>query len=57
MKKTHFLLLLYFIINFVVVAFIWKYLPLWKSLLLILWVVASAAYGYMVAYYKSKEEK
>lgn len=57
MKKTHFLLLLYFIINFVVVAFIWKYLPLWKSLLLILWVVASAAYGYMVAYYKNKEEK
>ena len=48
-KSPYFWLIIYLIAMFIVVAFLWKYLPIWESLLLILWSTCSLVAGYLVA--------
>lgn len=48
-KSPYFWLIIYLIAMFIVIAFLWKYLPIWESLLLILWSTCSLVAGYLVA--------
>jgi len=54
LTKVEWILISYFIVNFIVMAFIWKYIPLWQSLLMIVWVIVSTISGYILAYIKYK---
>lgn len=54
LTKVEWILISYFIVNFIVMAFIWKYIPLWQSLLMIVWVIVSTMSGYILAYIKYK---
>lgn len=54
LTKIEWILISYFIVNFIVMAFIWKYIPLWQSLLMIVWVIVSTMSGYILAYIKYK---
>lgn len=54
LTKVEWMLISYFIVNFIVMAFIWKYIPLWQSLLMIVWVIVSTMSGYILAYIKYK---
>lgn len=54
LTKVEWVLISYFIVNFIVMAFIWKYIPLWQSLLMIVWVIVSTMSGYILAYIKYK---
>lgn len=54
LTKVEWILISYFIINFIVMAFIWKYIPIWQSLLMIVWVIVSTMSGYILAYIKYK---
>lgn len=54
LTKVEWILISYFIVNFIVMAFIWKYIPIWQSLLMIVWVIVSTMSGYILAYIKYK---
>ena len=54
LTKVEWVLISYFIVNFIVMALIWKYIPLWQSLLMIVWVIVSTMSGYILAYIKYK---
>lgn len=54
LTKVEWILISYFIVNLIVMAFIWKYIPLWQSLLMIVWVIVSTMSGYILAYIKYK---
>lgn len=49
-KSPYFWLIVYLIAMFIVIAFLWKYLPIWESLLLILWSTCSLVAGYLAGY-------
>lgn len=58
-KPTTWVILGYFLIFIVAMAFVWKYQPMWKSILIGLWAIVSWVVGFITAWrrYKSKDNK
>lgn len=57
MKTYKLILAIYFLVMVIILAFLWKYLPIWESLLLGIWAIVSFLAGYIAkAIKKSKEE-
>lgn len=48
------ILIAYFGALFVILAFLWKYLPIWESVLLGIWAIASLLAGYFTAWLRFK---
>lgn len=55
LTKIQWVLVSYFAANFIVIAFLWKYIPMWQSILLAVWVILSVAAGYLSAKYVYKD--
>ena len=60
MKKSNIVkwsLIGYLISLVIILAFLWKYLPIWESILLGLWATCSLVAGFLIAryYYLNKE--
>lgn len=54
-KPTTWVIIGYFIAMIIVFLGIWKWAPIWKSVLLGLWAVVSWFVGYLTAYKRYKE--
>lgn len=54
-KPTTWVIIGYFIAMIIVFLCIWKWAPVWKSVLLGLWAVVSWFAGYLTAYKRYKE--
>lgn len=50
LSKIQWVLISYFLVNFIIIAFLWKYIPIWESVLLAIWVILSVVAGYISAY-------
>lgn len=50
LSKIQWVLISYFLVNFIIIAFLWKYIPIWESVLLAIWVILSVIAGYISAY-------
>lgn len=58
MKTYKLILTIYFLVMVIILAFLWKYLPIWESLLLGIWAIVSFLAGYIAkAIKKSKEDE
>ena len=54
--KAKTLVLIYILVMVVILAFLWKYLPMWESLLLGAWALVSFVSGYITSYLIKKKE-
>lgn len=52
LSKIQWVLVSYFLVNFIIIAFLWKYIPIWESVLLAIWVILSVVAGYISAYFR-----
>lgn len=50
LSKIQWVLISYFLVNFIIITFLWKYIPIWESVLLAIWVILSILAGYISAY-------
>lgn len=50
LSKIQWVLISYFLVNFIIIAFLWEYIPIWESVLLAIWVILSVVAGYISAY-------
>ena len=56
MSKAKLIVLVYLLVMVIILAFLWKYLPMWESLLLGAWALVSFAAGYITSYLVKKKE-
>ena len=55
MSKAKLIVSVYLLVMVIILAFLWKYLPMWESILLGVWALVSFAAGYLTLFLVKKK--